>query len=797
MSDSNNNHTAAAGGLSDGSTFYSAASTDNDDNDGEQNQPSQEEEVVIERINFEGNRRPEYRRRLTLDPLTDFIVNGDVLLGDGADSDADSNDDDNNNLHQLNQFAAQQPAEGDSENDAVRQQLLLFLGQGMMNNDAGSSSDEDGYDQLNQLSGDNDGNNVHEDVPNLMARDHSYLPTAQPLYPEGWIPAGRHRTRGQHQQNAECEDNTTKSLNEVASTCIRSNQYVGANKSPTHYEIAEPPAEHMLCAPTKLPIHADEKLNVVQSTENILAVMEVDDVVLFPGSVIPLRIRDPIWINYLGALIDDARGLYGSHSGSSRGMGEVTLGILPRIANRTRRRARSSSVPSDTGSRRMGRWRIDLIRRGVASARSSGSRASNDRSRMRTDDSNNENDSEGISPSNVRGGGSASAGERDEADEESNGEVEYFQPLTSTHSSTNPYIGKVGTLATITFTHEEAAVSFEQTTDSNNSQERSNSRLWQRRRGELVFSAMGTKRFRIVAPIDTDEKPEYQDKRYEGILFEVEEMNHLGPQIPPTWILRSPGDFRYPVVTQSNSHANALWHLSQRSSLPVASYQTVWPWRIAQRICTLIQQTEHFQGIKKILPSAGGLIELKDTFRGADKFRVVDPSAFADWLSSNLPLSQNERLDLLEMECRVTQLKFLLKNIEKDRDTILRCKCCASALSLMRNIFTVKGAEGTTGQYVNEHGIVHQTLTLRDVDPKVSVVCVGRPETKDSWFPGYSWQIAYCYVCSSHLGWKFRQVSKQDGNDDPDRPPKFWGFSCSSITTESFVAPRRVVFSRD
>jgi hypothetical protein len=109
----------------------------------------------------------------------------------------------------------------------------------------------------------------------------------------------------------------------------------------------------------------------------------------------------------------------------------------------------------------------------------------------------------------------------------------------------------------------------------------------------------------------------------------------------------------------------------------------------------------------------------------------------------------------------------------------------------------VKGAEGTTGHYVNEHGIVHQTVTLREVDPKVSVVCVGRQETKDSWFPGFSWQIAYCYVCSSHLGWRFRKVGRSDGEEDPDRPAKFWGFSCSSITTESAVAPRRVVFNRD
>jgi len=542
-----------------------------------------------------------------------------------------------------------------------------------------------------------------------------------------------------------------------------------------------------------------------QSTKIVLAIMEVGDVVLFPGSVIPLRVRDPVWINYLGALIDDARGLYGSHTGSEGGMGEVKIGILPRIKDRTTRRhaRRSSSTSTETGGGRMGRWRIDLIRRGVAAVRRPGRRRRvENRDRMSTDTAagdGNEEETSQNAPSVARERGSDSDERREESDEDSS-EEEYFHPSISSPSPSNPYVGLIGTVATITFTHEEAAVSnIDEVNEGADSTNRSRSRVWQRHRGEIVVTALGTKRFRIVAPVDVNANPKYQDRRYEGILFEVEEINHFGAPMPPTWMLRSPGDFRYPILTQSNSHVNAIWHLAQRSSLPATAYQSVWNWRLSQKICNLIQQTDQFQGIKKILPSAGGLVELNDAFPGAQtsaQYRVVDPSAFADWLSSNLPLSQNERLDLLEMECRASQLKHLLKNIEKERETILRCKCCAAALSPMRHVFTVKGAEGTTGHYVNEHGIVHQTVTLREVDPKVSVVCVGRQETKDSWFPGYSWQIAYCYVCSSHLGWRFRKVCKTDGDEDPDRPAKFWGFSYSSITTESAVAPRRVVFNR-
>jgi len=176
------------------------------------------------------------------------------------------------------------------------------------------------------------------------------------------------------------------------------------------------------------------------------------------------------------------------------------------------------------------------------------------------------------------------------------------------------------------------------------------------------------------------------------------------------------------------------------------------------------------------------------------RFQVVDPSAFANWIASNMPLSQNDRLDLLELTCVVQQLRFILQKLEdKKQETILRCKHCGTAISQMRHVFSFGGSEGTTGAYVNEHGIVHQTVTIRTVDSN-SVICIGPSSTKDSWFPGYSWTIAYCSICSDHLGWKFRRVGKSSTLDegDPDKPRMFWGFS--SITTDNHVAPRRVSF---
>jgi cereblon len=175
-------------------------------------------------------------------------------------------------------------------------------------------------------------------------------------------------------------------------------------------------------------------------------------------------------------------------------------------------------------------------------------------------------------------------------------------------------------------------------------------------------------------------------------------------------------------------------------------------------------------------------------------FQVLDPTTFSNWISSNMPLSRDDSLDLLEMTCTVQQLKFLISILKdkKEELILLRCKHCGAPISQMKHVFSVEGTCGTAGNYVNSYGINHQTVTVRTVD--CDVLCVGQPETKESWFPGYSWQIAHCAICFEHVGWKYQRVGKTDKNDDddnhPDRPDTFWGFS--SVTTDEHVQPRRL-----
>lgn len=76
----------------------------------------------------------------------------------------------------------------------------------------------------------------------------------------------------------------------------------------------------------------------------------------------------------------------------------------------------------------------------------------------------------------------------------------------------------------------------------------------------------------------------------------------------------------------------------------------------------------------------------------------------------------------------------------------IRCKQCKSNIALMTEVFSLKMAEGTSGNYVNEYGVVHQTTTLK-TSLEGAIVCVGGAETRDSWFDGYSWTISYCGEC--------------------------------------------------
>mmetsp|Transcript_3125 Transcript_3125/g.4826 ORF Transcript_3125/g.4826 Transcript_3125/m.4826 type:complete len:514 (-) Transcript_3125:61-1602(-) len=132
----------------------------------------------------------------------------------------------------------------------------------------------------------------------------------------------------------------------------------------------------------------------------------------------------------------------------------------------------------------------------------------------------------------------------------------------------------------------------------------------------------------------------------------------------------------------------------------------------------------------------------------------------------------------------------------------LHCKDCMSVVAREDMVFQVPGAQGAVGAYVNPHGCVHQTVTVRKI-LQSKVLCHGRPSNEDTWFPGYSWTIAYCGNCYNHLGWKFTLDPVTDpGIDQSVLCKSFWGLrrsavcsgiACSSDMSETSFHPGRNV----
>lgn len=754
------------------------------------------------------SRRREYRRQ------TSLTLQADTLEGETEGAVGDGEMDGRNNTNEMdtmpeNNDDVNQSDDGESGGDEWFGNDNVVHYEFIIDSESENASIDDS---------DSDGEVGHENNNNIgplqPAKNHSYLPTAQPLYPEEWVSPlnRRHRMSG----NVD-EDNVDAHANEYSAGCEDNDSLS------LHYNIPEPPGgRHCHSVIPCINIIDEEMSHSDQRTT--LAILEMDDsIVLFPGAVLPLRLRDRKWVSYLGALIDDARGLYGSHQGTTEGMGEVRLVILPRVPVGTRRTRRT---PVE-GRGRTGRWQVNLIRLGATGLRRQARRRrapdsientpnSDDRSApSRTEGEEGEGTQDDIG---VDGQRRDQPQERPSSDSESD-EDELFHPTHKALVPTDPLIGRIGTLATVVFTHEETTASEADLGVGNPQRHNESPTVWRDRTGELVLTVLGTQRCRLISSVKDDKQDRIP-------LYVIEEINDGSAALPPSWMLQLPGNIRSPISTPAaetflvkddetidhsgtdlgsreemyNTGQNGVvLKLSLRTFTPAIAYQALWPWRLCQKICDLIQNTAEFQGLRDILPSAAGLCcEFVSTtgtsttpIVGRLLIEVVDPSAFANWVAANMPLSVNGRLDLLEMMSTVQQLKYILKKMEaKRKETVLRCMNCGSAISQMRHVFSVGGSDGTTGAYVNEYGVVHQTMTLRKVDG--NVVCTGRPETRDTWFPGYSWQIAHCSICSAHLGWKFRMVSIGDDND-PDRPRTFWGFS--SLTTDEHVKPRRVVFS--
>lgn len=86
----------------------------------------------------------------------------------------------------------------------------------------------------------------------------------------------------------------------------------------------------------------------------------------------------------------------------------------------------------------------------------------------------------------------------------------------------------------------------------------------------------------------------------------------------------------------------------------------------------------------------------------------------------------------------------------------LRCAACGHRITERAYRSTMSGA--------HEHTFVNPAGYLFRIGCFVAApgcAYVGAPSEEFSWFPGWSWQIAVCGQCRSHVGWIFRLGGEQ------------------------------------
>ena len=353
-----------------------------------------------------------------------------------------------------------------------------------------------------------------------------------------------------------------------------------------------------------------------------LCILELHGVVLFPGMTIPIRLRDRAWIQYLGRQIDRCRT-------APHKQPHVRFGILTSEPPEIQRG--SASRLSRLQQRSRGSWMRTPI---SASQRSSFS------SLLLSD--------------------------------------EFIQDEEQSEPK-HPFTGRVGTIATIKYTHEYSSETLGSSILSD--------QVWRRseEENELVITAIGTSRFQVLSCLRLEETPGLD-------VFQVEEWNDDPLPLPPLGrsLLSQPRSEE--EMQNANSRLvridRLVWNLAIVTPIPYFVYQMVWPWRIVEQIVEILKSNTDKNNL--YLPSLG---DIGDS--------VLEPTAFSFWIASNWPLTEEEKLKILRSRSAVERLRIIYEKVREyaQNQCFVCCKACDTKLATVTSVFTVGGAEGATSNY--------------------------------------------------------------------------------------------------
>lgn len=97
-----------------------------------------------------------------------------------------------------------------------------------------------------------------------------------------------------------------------------------------------------------------------------------------------------------------------------------------------------------------------------------------------------------------------------------------------------------------------------------------------------------------------------------------------------------------------------------------------------------------------------------------------------------------------------------VKEKEADNGKSILCRQCFQVITSEDDRMQVQGAHFHT--FANPGGIIYPIGCFRSVK---GCSCIGPATEEWSWFKGFSWRIAVCSTCLTHLGWLFLSASQE------------------------------------
>lgn len=291
--------------------------------------------------------------------------------------------------------------------------------------------------------------------------------------------------------------------------------------------------------------------------------------------------------------------------------------------------------------------------------------------------------------------------------------------LTYQYGNGHRFVGRIGTIATIQYTQER--------TDETQQPHH----VWRRYQDltELVFTAVGTGRFEVVAPV-VDSLTSTSGR---ASVYQVREIRDTPLLLPPLLgnhrklfstrpSVLDHGNERDGEESDKNDedppslerhwrvrrHHQLTWNLSLLTSTPYIVYDRNWPWKLVDELIVLLQENQgksnlpHLGNYQTPIRRASSSLE-EESPQSTDDFSLISPTQFSFWLSSNMPFTQQERLELLEMPSTLERLRRIrtkvLELVREQQVCYLGCSRCEIPLSPVAQVFSFQGAEGATSNY--------------------------------------------------------------------------------------------------